>query len=62
MGCVITRKDDGYFKISESEKLAELNPKLLRDAVENMTAQGATERQATLYRHITGKILFIGHI
>lgn len=59
MGCVITMHLDGLSTRSHKDKLEELNPQLLRDAVVDQKYQLATEEQAKIYRSIIGTMLFI---
>lgn len=59
LGCDITRHEDGAITLSKHQNLAVLDLEVLRDAIGDSKDAQTTARQATLYRHLIGKIMFI---
>lgn len=59
IGCTIARSEDGSIKLSQKDKLNELDPQILLHAVRGDKDQAATEKKATSYRSIIRKMIFI---
>lgn len=62
MGCTITQKEDFSIVVSHEKALQELNPQLLLDAAGKTGDEVATLAQANVYRHVIGKMLYIGRM
>lgn len=62
MGCDITRRDRGAITTSKRAELSDLDSQILRDAVGGKGDCPATERKATLFRSLIGKMLLIGRM
>lgn len=62
MGCDITQQSYYSITLSQLKKLEDLEPQILFDALGNRDDSIASLNQATAYRHVIGKILFIGRM
>lgn len=62
MGCDITQHSDYSITLSQSKKMADLDPQILLEALGKGGDSIATLSQATAYRHVIGKMLFIGRM
>lgn len=62
MSCSILQDDDYTITLDRSQMLGELNPSALLDVVNTASDDTATARQATFYRRIIGKMLYISRM
>lgn len=62
MGCDITQRDDHSITLSQAKMLQDLDPKILLDTIVGDGDGPATTAQATVYRHVIGRMLFIGRM
>lgn len=62
MGCEISQSADYSITLSQKHMLDDINPALLTESAGTRSDEPATEKQATIYRHIIGKMLFVGRM
>lgn len=61
-GFEITQHDDFSITLSPGQVLDLLEPQLLIEAAGRYCQVDATEKHATIYRHVNGRIFYIGHM
>lgn len=62
MGCTITQREYFSIVVSDDKEMMDLNPPLLLDASGKVGDDVATLAQANVYRHVIGKMLYIGRV
>lgn len=62
MGCNIVQHDDYSIVLSQQKMLDQLDEQLLLDAVDNKSDDPASARQVTIYRHVIGRMLYLGRM
>ena len=62
MGCTITQDPDSSVHLTQDDSLQQLRPEMLLDCIGAKGDRPASARQATIYRHVIGKMLYIGRL